>query len=141
MKKVERDKLAIGEGLKLPAVIENAGTKGKRAFLEFFTATIRNPNTRRAYGRAVSDFFIWCERHGFDLVDLEPMVVATYAEGLTATKAPSTVKQALAAIRMLFDLLVIRQGVTHNPAAAERGPRLVACGGFLRCVWRCAAGW
>jgi len=58
------------------AFIENAGTKGKRAFLEFFTATICDPNTRRAYGRAVGDFFIWCQRHGFDLEHLEPMVQA-----------------------------------------------------------------
>jgi integrase len=38
--------------------------------------------------------------------------------------APS-VKQHLAAIRMLFDHLVVSQVVPHNPAAAVRGPKYV----------------
>ena len=29
-------------------------------FLEFFAANIRNPHTRRAYGRAVAEFLAWC---------------------------------------------------------------------------------
>ena len=33
----------------LPALIERAGKRASRRFLEFFTANIRNPNTRRAY--------------------------------------------------------------------------------------------
>ena len=33
-------------------------------FLEFFTANIRNRNTRRAYAQAVSEFLAWCEEHG-----------------------------------------------------------------------------
>ena len=42
-------------------------TAGERAglrFLEFFAAVIRNPHTRRAYGRAVVDFLTWCEAVG-----------------------------------------------------------------------------
>ena len=33
-------------------------------FLEFFTANIRNPNTRRAYARASMDFLGWCSEQG-----------------------------------------------------------------------------
>ena len=29
-------------------------------FIEFFTANIRNPNTRRAYAQAAIEFAVWC---------------------------------------------------------------------------------
>ena len=48
----------------LPVIITNAGERASWRFFEFFTANIRNPNTRAAYARAVADFFGWCERHG-----------------------------------------------------------------------------
>ncbi len=46
----------------LPAAITDAGDLAATRFVEFFTANIRNPNTRAAYARAVMDFFGWCER-------------------------------------------------------------------------------
>jgi hypothetical protein len=50
---------------KLPAVIARAGEKAAWRFIEFFTANIRNKNTRAAYAHAVTEFFNWCEqRHG-----------------------------------------------------------------------------
>src|SRR3954468_4920770 len=39
--------------------------------------------------------------------------------------SPPTVKQHLAAVRMLFDWLVVRQVLEMNPAAAVRGPKYV----------------
>lgn len=36
-----------------PALISAAGARASYRFLEFFTAQIRNPNTRRAYARGV----------------------------------------------------------------------------------------
>ena len=53
------------------------------------------------------------------------MLVAAYIEQLTAVYAPATVKQYLAAIRMLFDWLVVGQVVPFNPASSVRGPRHV----------------
>ena len=54
-----------------------------RRFIEFFTANIRNPNTRRAYARAAIEFAGWCERQGLrELRDIEPVHVAGYIEGL-----------------------------------------------------------
>ena len=50
----------------LPALIERAGPKASRRFLEFFLANIRNKNTRAAYARAVRDFFLWCDERGLD---------------------------------------------------------------------------
>jgi hypothetical protein len=42
--------------LTVPAIIADAGDGAARRFLEFFTATIRNPNTRAAYAQAVARF-------------------------------------------------------------------------------------
>ena len=92
---------------------------------EFFTATIRNKNTREAYYRAVSDFFAWCDDQGFDLIEIEPIVVAAYIEYLGTIYSKPTVKQRLAAIRMCFDWLVVGQVVPMNPAASVRGPTYV----------------
>jgi site-specific recombinase XerD len=72
-----------------------------------FAATIRNKNTRLAYYRAVTDFFAWLDAAGIvALIDIEPLHVATYIEALQERMAKPTVKQHLAAIRMLFDWLV-----------------------------------
>ena len=52
----------------LPALFTPDAKTAKRT-LEFFTAQIRNPNTRRAYARAASRFSAWCAEHG--LQDLQ----------------------------------------------------------------------
>ena len=109
----------------LPAIIIDAGSDASRRFIEFFTAEIRNPNTREAYARAVGRFLGWAEDAGFSLLDLEPVVVATYVELLQRTYSAPTVKQHLAAIRMMFDYLVTGGVMRMNPAAAVRGPKHV----------------
>jgi len=83
------------------------GPSAAECFLEYFAANIRNPNTRLAYARAVRDFFRWTEERGPGLSGIRPLHVATYIEGLPGA-APS-VKQKLAAIRMLFDWLVCKR--------------------------------
>jgi len=108
-----------------PAVIAAAGPKASKRFFEFFTANIRNPNTRRAYVRAVGDFLIWCDRRHVALEQIEPMIVAAYIEQLTRRRSAPTVKQALAAIRVLFDYLVVGQILPFNPASSVRGPKHV----------------
>jgi integrase/recombinase XerD len=110
-------------GSELPALITREGEKATRRFLEFFTANIRNKNTRLSYARAVGSFLAWSEERRQTLQSIEPIIVAAYVEELTKTRAPQTVKQNLAAIRMLFDWLVIGQVVPFNPAASVRGPR------------------
>ncbi len=97
----------------------------QRKFWEFFTAHIRNPNTRRAYLIAAWRFADWCGHYGIPLAKVEPMVVAAYVEELTRKLAPASVKQHLAAIRMLFDWLVVSQIVPFNPATSVRGPKHV----------------
>ena len=51
----------------VPAAIADAGDRPPAASVEFFTANIRNPNTRRAYAQAVAQFFGWCEERGLTL--------------------------------------------------------------------------
>ena len=99
--------------------------RAERRFWEFFTAHIRNRNTRLAYLAAVRRFAEWCERRGLALDQVEPMVVAAYVEQLTAALSPASVKQHLAALRMLFDWLVVGQVLPFNPASSVRGPKHV----------------
>jgi site-specific recombinase XerD len=117
---------ALRSTLVVPAAIAHAGDHATRRFLEFFAAQIRNKNTRMAYYRAVCSFFAWVDQHRIgELADIEPVHVAAYIEGLQATAAKPTVKQHLAAIRMLFDWLIIGQVLAVNPAHAVRGPKHV----------------
>lgn len=111
------------QALIVPQIITNEGEKTTKRFLGFFTANIRNLNTRRSYARAVEQFLTWCEERGASLEKIEPMIVAAYIEKLTKERSAQTVKQHLAAIRMLFDWLVIGQALPFNPAASVRGPR------------------
>ena len=46
----------------LPSIIRAQGERASRRFIEFFTANIRNRNTRMAYARAVKQFFDWCDK-------------------------------------------------------------------------------
>jgi integrase/recombinase XerD len=106
----------------LPSLFLRSENSGKR-FWEFFTANIRNRNTRRAYFVAVSQFSNWCEHRKLLLDQVQPIHVAGYIEQLMLTHSKPTVKQHLAAIRMLFDWLVTGQVIPQNPAHSVRGPR------------------
>ena len=107
----------------LPALFAPDASASKR-FVESFTANIRNRNTRRAYARAASEFAAWCEHSGLrELRDIEPVHVAAYVEALQARLAAPSTKLQLAAIRMLFDWLVVGQVLAVNPASPVRGPK------------------
>ncbi len=114
--------LAVGrEGL--PALFTPTPATAKRT-LEFFTANIRNPNTRKAYARAVGEFAAWCDDRGLhELGAIEPVHLAAYVEQLQLRLAAPSVKLNLAALRMLFDWLVVGQIMPMNPASSVRGPR------------------
>jgi site-specific recombinase XerD len=106
----------------VPRLVAQAGENATRRFVEFFTANIRNKNTRLAYAQAVGRFCHWCEKRRFTLDHLEPVVIAAYVEELCTAYDKPTVKQHLAAIRMLFDYLVVGQVLPMNPASSVRGP-------------------
>ena len=99
-------------------------------FYGFFTVNHRNKNTRRAYYKAACRFSDWCQGRGvLDLAEVKPLHVAAYIEMLGAREpegaglSKPSVKQQLAALRMLFDWLVVGQVIEHNPAHAVRGPK------------------
>ncbi|HEV2717171.1 MAG TPA: site-specific integrase [Terriglobales bacterium] len=90
--------------LRLPAVVVGAGERAARRFLEFFTANIR----------------------GLQLETIDPVSVAAYVEKLLVDgMAKPSVKQHLAAIRMLIDWMVTGGVLRFNPAASVRGPKYV----------------
>lgn len=107
----------------VPALFLDAGRETWFRVLEFFTARIRNHNTRAAYARAVDRFSTWCINKGIGLAQVNSILIALYVEELGTFAAAPTVKQHLAAIRMVFDYLAAVQMVKVNPAAPVRGPK------------------
>jgi site-specific recombinase XerD len=128
------DRTAITTRLRVahavPALIAASGEKAGLRFLEFFAANIRNPHTRRAYGRAVADFLAWCDDQDVpSIAAVQPLHVASWIELQQQESAAPTVKARLAAIRHLFDWLVTGQVVPANPAHSVRGPSHVVKAG------------
>jgi site-specific recombinase XerD len=118
--------LAIITASDTPALVSSAGSRASYRFLEFFTAQIRNPHTRRAYARAAGEFFDWLAAKGVaQLEAIESVHVSAYIEELQRARSAPTAKLRLAALRRLFDWMVIGQIMATNPAAAVRGPRHV----------------
>ncbi len=76
-----------------------------------------------AYHRACVRFFAWCDHHKIgEIADIEPRHVAAYVEALGEDFEKPTVKQHLAAIRMLFDWpgsATARESVRSPPAGRE----------------------
>src|SRR3954470_22753998 len=122
---------------KAPALISAAGDRAAYRSLEFFTAQIRNPHTRRAYARAVGAFCTWLEAHGvLSIAAVGSIHVAHPIEDLGHRHSAPTVKQHLAAIRMMFDWLATGGILPFNPATAVRGPKHVAKRGRNPCTAR-----
>jgi integrase/recombinase XerD len=105
----------------VPAMIRDSGPAAAFAWDEFFAAALRNPHTRAAYTRAAVRFLRWLEPQAVELARVTPGMVAAYFDRMDASVP--TKKQHLAAIRGLFDQLVLRHVVVLNPAASVRGER------------------
>jgi hypothetical protein len=71
---------------KLPLAIAAAGKSAAWRFIEFFTANIRNKNTRAAYAKAVGQFFQWREARRINQLDqirpvpLRPRQISVHSE-------------------------------------------------------------
>src|SRR5690349_11575224 len=116
---------SLSRGPLVPALIADAGEGATRRFFEFFTANIENSNTRAAYAQAVAQFLRWAGGRGLTLTTIEPIAVAAYVKELKERLADASVKQHLAAVRMLFDWMVTGQVIPVNPAASVKGPKHV----------------
>ena len=89
-----RQLIRVSDGKKvvLPVLYAPTPEIGKRT-IEFFTALIRNPNTHKAYWKAVEQFSAWCEGKGInELERIEPIVVAAYIEELGVRISAPSVK-------------------------------------------------
>jgi site-specific recombinase XerD len=94
------NQLATLPATQTPPLITAAGDRAAYRFLEFFTAQIRNPHTRRAYVRAIGAFCAWLEAHGVpSIAAVGSIQVAGYVEELAYRHSAPTVEQHLAAIR------------------------------------------
>src|SRR5271170_5303251 len=114
---------AFGRPIVVPALVADVGPRAAKRFANFF-GSIANDNTRAAYQRACHCFFAWCDASGLDeLAAIEPIHVGAYIKSMAGKFEKPTVKQHLAAIRMLFDYLVVGQILAINPAHAVRGPK------------------
>ncbi|MHB8302140.1 MAG: site-specific integrase [Acidobacteriaceae bacterium] len=99
----------------LPSVF-TARPEARTRMRDFFNSHIRNRNTRRAYMEAVRQFSAFCAQHGIgDLAQVESVHVAAFVEDQLREHSKPTVKQRLAALRMLFDWMVVGQVLPVNP--------------------------
>ena len=128
------ERLPVPIVARIPALFGDAGSSAWERVIEFFTARLRNPNTRMAYLHAVTRFANWCRSRGIGLSDLAPFLIAAYLENLQQQLALPSVKQHLSALRSLFDFLVVGQILPTNPAHSVRGPRYVVKKGLTPCL-------
>ena len=113
-------------GIELPALVAAAGERASWRFLEFFSATISNANTRAVYYRAVTRLLNACETAGFtDLSSIRAFHISEYFERLGRVLSATTVKQHLAAVRKFFDWMATGGLLDSNPAAPVHGPKVV----------------
>lgn len=114
-----------------PEVVRRAGANAEYAYADFFKAKIANPNTRKAYRRAVDRFLGYCQKRGIELRQVTSFLIGDYLEHHLRDKdghplSAPTKKQHLAALRHFFDNQQMYHGVVLNPAASVRGPKHVA---------------
>jgi integrase/recombinase XerD len=85
------------------------------------------------YLNATRRFADWCASKDIhELAQVEPFHVAAFVHDLQGELSPPSVKQHLAAIRMLFDWLVTGHVIDTNPAHSVRGPRYTVKKGKTR---------
>ncbi len=103
----------------LPSVF-TAGPEARTRIRVFFSSHIGNPNTRRDYMEAVRQFRPFCAEHSIlDLAQVKPVHVAAFVELQLKTQSKPTVKVRLAALRMLFDWMVVGQVLPPHPRGAR----------------------
>lgn len=102
------------QGIAIPAALHD-DDQAARIFVDFFAATIANPNTRQAYMRDVARFFQWCDQAGHHPMRLSPLDLASYREELRVAVEPTTVKRHFSALRSLYSYWVEKGVLSSNP--------------------------
>jgi site-specific recombinase XerD len=112
-----------------PAALFTPTPKAAQRVLEFFTAQINNDHTRRAYINATRRFVAWCSQKNIDqLSHVQPFHVAAFVKDLQAELSPPSVKQHLAALRMLFDWPASWKWRSRSPTMNRPGRRSFTTG-------------
>ena len=84
-----------------PASLFTPTPEAARRVLEFFTAQINNPHTRRAYLSAARRFDAWCDARGIaQLTDVQAFHVAAFIKDLQGDRqaAPGRAAHAVCVI-------------------------------------------
>jgi site-specific recombinase XerD len=113
-------RIALGEFAIHPLVAEY-GAAGRFAWEEFFSGSIRNLHTRKAYLHAVRAFLGWCELAEIELRNVTPGMIGRYFDEHPGS--PPTKKLHMSAIRGFLDVLVLRHVIILNPALSVRTER------------------
>ena len=117
--------LPVSSGFTLPATIADQGDKAASGF------SPSSPTTSPTRTRAPPTTATPCasspgsKKSGLTLPTIKSYHVSAYLAELAAGHSTPTVKQHLAALRMLFDWLIIGQIIEANPAAAVRAAKHV----------------
>jgi site-specific recombinase XerD len=128
----------------VPAIIQAAGPRAQRRWVQFFLSELTNDNTRLAYARATGEFFTWLDEAcglgdgAGDLNAIQSEHVVLWREMLTKhpamvraqggtmveqKRSVPTVKLKLSAIRSLFRYLKEGGIIDEDPAASVRAPK------------------
>lgn len=110
---------------RLPAIVQAESRKTRWRFIDFFTFSIRNSNTREAYQGAILQFLSWCEGVGVaGLHQIKPIVISAYLEQMEIYASKPIIKQHRSAISKMFDWPVAGNvGLDVNPASAVKAPK------------------
>lgn len=86
---------------------------------------IRNPNTKRAYQNAITDFMLFAGiKRPAEFRMVTPAHVIAWRDGLgERVLSGTTIRHRLAALSSLFQYLCDKNAVTHNPVKGVKRPR------------------
>src|SRR5258705_772258 len=119
----ETEKVVLAPFDLVAGTSQSTRAKTAETFLELLGARVRNPNTRSAYRVAWRSFSAFCSVRQLELESVKAYHVGSWLDQHPGST--STQRQHLAAVRLLFDSLLMRGVVEYNPAARARPPRLV----------------
>jgi site-specific recombinase XerD len=106
----------------LEGTLESARAKTAETFLELLSAGAQSKYPKRLPGGLALIFGIFSARQ-LELGNVKAYHVGAWLDQHPGSRA--TQRQHLAAVRLLFDSLMMRGVVEYNPAARARPPRLV----------------
>ena len=109
--------------IQIPALITDAGDGATFRFAEYFKSKIRNPNTRRAYAKAVTRFLEWCALHNVELLHINPLIAGQYFDELMQELSTPSVKQHHSALKRFFDWMVMGHVFPINPMYSVEPPK------------------